>query len=128
MELDAEDNLDGLIYFLSCHKEPKLRITLLENPHFYSERQLSGSVESDAYHSDFESQPLKTLKLQAPSMTLHVLRDRSARTVLKYDGTAVTFGNIWRPRVGGPFIMKGMFQRLLLIFRVSCLLQTHRAS
>ncbi|KAI0259381.1 hypothetical protein BC834DRAFT_635938 [Gloeopeniophorella convolvens] len=80
------------------------RVSLKQNPHFYSGSELSD--KPSAYTDKFKLEPLRDLRLQEGSNIL-ILLDRAGQIFLEHGRYSRTFGNLWRP--GTAVILKGNF-------------------
>ncbi|KAH8996044.1 hypothetical protein EDB92DRAFT_1844912 [Lactarius akahatsu] len=81
----------------------RARITLEQNPHFYS----SLPADESAYTPIFKRRPLGDLSLALkPHDIVYVLVDRPGRVFLETKGEKRRFGNVWM--LNGTLIFKGL--------------------
>ena len=100
--LSAKPSLSEILWNFSRYKD-HARITLEQNPHFYS----SLPVEASAYTPMFKQHPLGDLSMALkPHDTVYVLIDRPGRVFIECEGERRTFGNVWS--LNGTLIFKGL--------------------
>ena len=73
-----------------AHFEDNRRITLQDNPHFYSELPTS----SDAYTDQFKALPVENVEM-TPNATIYVLVDQPRRVFLETRRETRIFGNVF---------------------------------
>ena len=112
--LNEDATLAEILWNFSCFKDKK-RLTLKQNPHFYTHLPMS----PDAYGGGFEMKPTEDFR---HANKFYVLTDRHGLAYFKTDQHTRCFGNFWSPN--GAVIFKG--ERVLylssLVFLVSDIL------
>lgn len=100
--LSAEPSLSEILWnFGRC--KGRARVTLEQNPHFYS------SLPSDesTFTPLFKRRPLGDLRMALkPHDTVYVLVDRTGRMFFETEGEKRSFGNVWM--LNGSLILKGL--------------------
>jgi hypothetical protein len=94
-----------------AHFEDNRRITLHDNPRFYSELPTS----SDAYTSQFKAHPIENLMLR-PNTTLYVLVDQPRRVFLETRRETRIFSNVFMLK--DVMIFKGLSNFRFLVYVV----------
>jgi len=102
--VNENPTLAEILWNFSRFKDER-RLTLKQNPHFYS--QLPMSLE--AYGGGFRMEPTEDFR---HADKFYVLTDRQGLTYIKTDQYTRYFGNFWCP--GGAIIFKG--EHLLYLF------------
>ncbi|KAH9054692.1 hypothetical protein EDB87DRAFT_1688992 [Lactarius vividus] len=98
--LSANPSLSEILWNFSRYKD-RARITLEQNPHFYSNLPADESV----YTHTFKLHPLVDLSTALkPHDTIYVLIDRPGRVFLETEGGIRRFGNVWM--LNGALIFK----------------------
>ncbi|KAH9018838.1 hypothetical protein EDB84DRAFT_636918 [Lactarius hengduanensis] len=98
--LSTKPPLSEILWNFSRYKD-RARITLEQNPHFYS----SLPVDESAYTPIFKRHPLGDLSLALkPHDTVYVLVDRPGHMFLETEGGSRRFGNVWM--LNGTLIFK----------------------
>ncbi|KAH9020084.1 hypothetical protein EDB85DRAFT_1896355 [Lactarius pseudohatsudake] len=98
--LSTKPPLSEILWNFSRYKD-RARITLEQNPHFYS----SLPVDESAYTPMFKCHPLGDLSLALkPHDTVYVLVDRPGHVFLETEGGSRRFGNVWM--LNGTLIFK----------------------
>jgi hypothetical protein len=95
--LGEGSNLSEILWNFSRYKDPKERLTLKQNPHFY--RDLPRE-----YRDDFQRNPIENF-LDTPEHKIFVLTDRQGLVYLESGQGPRAFGNVWRPQTA--LIFKG---------------------
>lgn len=95
--LNENPTLAEILWNFSRLKDER-RLTLKQNPHFYTHLPLS----SQAYCGRFKMEPIEDF-LQG--QRFYVLIDRPGHVYIKTDGYSQCFGNAWRPN--GAVVFKG---------------------
>ena len=104
MVVNENPTLAEILWNFSRFKDER-RLTLKQNPHFYS--QLPMSLE--AYGGGFRMEPTEDFR---HADKFYVLTDRQGLTYIKTDQYTRYFGNFWC--LGGAIIFKG--EHLLYLF------------
>ena|SRR6266702_3731100 len=100
--LSAKPSVSEILWNFSRYKD-RARITLEQNPHFYSNLP----AEESAYTPMFKRHPLGDLILALkPYDTVYVLVDRPGRVFLETEGRKRSFGNVWM--LNGTLIFKSL--------------------
>ncbi len=100
--LSAKPSVSEILWNFSRYKD-RARITLEQNPHFYSNLP----AEESAYTPMFKRHPLGDLILALkPHDTVYVLVDRPGRVFLETEGRKRSFGNVWM--LNGTLIFKSL--------------------
>ncbi|KAH9169796.1 hypothetical protein EDB89DRAFT_1391699 [Lactarius sanguifluus] len=98
--LSTKPPLSEILWNFSRYKD-RARITLEQNPHFYS----SLPVDESAFTPIFTRHPLGDLSLALkPHDTVYVLVDRPGHVFLETEGGSRRFGNVWM--LNGTLIFK----------------------
>jgi len=95
--LNENPTLAEILWNFSRLKDER-RLTLKQNPHFYTHLPLS----SQAYGGRFKMEPIEDF-LQG--QRFYVLIDRPGHVYIETDGYSQCFGNAWRPN--GAVVFKG---------------------
>jgi hypothetical protein len=92
--LPVNPRLSEIIWNFTRYEDDR-RITLRQNPHFYTGLPTS----ADAYGAGFSKNPLREFLVES-SDTIYVLVDGShpGRIHLEVERGSRTFGNIWKPK------------------------------
>jgi hypothetical protein len=100
--LSAKPSLSEILWNFSRYKDGA-RITLQQNPHFYS----SLPADESEYTPMFKCYPLGDLGTALkPHDTVYVLVDRPSRVFIETEGERRGFGNVWM--LNGALIFKGL--------------------
>ena len=99
--LSVTPSLSEILWNFSRH-EGRARITLEQNPHFYS----SLPADESAYTPTFKHHPLRDLSTLKPHDTVYVLVDRPGRVFLESEREQRRFGNVWN--LNGTQIFQGV--------------------
>ena len=94
-----------------AHFEDNRRITLHDNPHFYSELPTS----PDAYTGQFKAHPIEYFVLR-PNDTVYVLVDQPRRVFLDTRRETRMFGNVFTSK--DVMIFKGLFNFRFLLYAI----------
>ncbi|KAH9169792.1 hypothetical protein EDB89DRAFT_1391178 [Lactarius sanguifluus] len=87
----ANPSLSEILWNFTRYTD-RARITLEQNPHFYSNLP----ADESAYTPMFKRRPLRDLSLALkPHDTVYVLVDRPGRVFLETEGEKRRFGNVW---------------------------------
>ncbi|KAI9432403.1 hypothetical protein H4582DRAFT_1112410 [Lactarius indigo] len=98
--LSAKPSLSEILWNFGRYKD-RARITLEQNPHFYS----GLPADESAYTPMFKRRPLGELSLALkPHDTVYVLVDRPGHVFLEAEGKRRRFGNVWM--LNGTLIFK----------------------
>jgi hypothetical protein len=99
--LSAKPSLSEILWNFSRYKD-RARITLQQNPHFYS----SLPADESTYTPMFKLYPLEDLgAVLKPYDTVYVLVDRPGRIFIETGVERRGFGNVWM--LNGTLIFKG---------------------
>jgi hypothetical protein len=98
--LGVKPSLSEILWNFSRYKD-RARITLEQNPHFYS----SLPADESAYTPMFKRHPLGDLSILKPHDIVYVLVDRPGRVFLETEREERSFGNVWM--LNGTLIFKG---------------------
>ena len=112
--LSNEPSLQEILWNFSRFKDEKQRLTLGDNPHFYSE--LPTSLE--AYMDSLEIDPTDDFW---HADKFYVLTDKPEPLYIVTDRSSQSFGNFWRPQ--NAIIFKGFgvfFYFISSLFLMSC--------
>ena len=93
--LRKSPTLEEILWNFSRFKDPRKRLTLSQNPHFYA--WLPSSPEE--YHGEFRTYPIETF-LHTSATRVHVLTDNpgsTGRVFLETAHDSRAFGNGWIP-------------------------------
>ena len=106
MELGENPNITEVLWNFSRLRDPKKRLTLKQNPHFYE--HLPRVPEK--YTTNFRCDPIKDLSFR--HRQIYVLTDRPRRIYLDAGLVPRAFGNIWLPHHA--FIFQGSSDSFLI--------------
>jgi hypothetical protein len=99
--LSARPSLSEILWNFSRYKlKDNARVTLEQNPHFYS----SLPADESAFTPMFTCHPLGDLSVLKPNDTVYVLVDRPGCVFLEAKGEKRRFGNVWA--LNGTLIFK----------------------
>ena len=100
--LSAKPSLSEIMWNFSRYKD-RARITLVQNPHFYSILPTDESI----YTPKFQCHPLRDLSVALkPNDTVYVLVDRPGGVIIRTERERLRFGNVWI--LNGSLIFKGL--------------------
>jgi len=100
--LSAKPSVSEILWNFSRYKDGA-RITLEQNPHFYSNLP----ADESAYTHTFRHHPLGDLSTALkPHDTVYILVDRPGRVFLETEGEKRRFGNVWM--LNGTLIFKSL--------------------
>ena len=111
--LSNRPSLQEILWNFSRFKDEKQRLTLGDNPHFYSE--LPTSLE--AYVDSLEIDPTDDFW---HADEFYVLTDKPEPLYIVTDWGAQTFGDFWRPQNAIIFKGFGVLFLISLLFLMSC--------
>jgi hypothetical protein len=101
--LSAKPSLPEILWNFSRYNlKDRARITLEQNPHFYS----SLPTDESAFTNMFTCHPLGDFSVLKPSGTVYVLVDKPDCVFVESKGEQRRFGNVWA--LNGTLIFKGL--------------------